>query len=179
VISAPKGADGKYIEHSGAGVGALTEHVKRVEERMEMLGMQPLMARQADVTATAQIKDDGKVTSSVQAWIRRLERTLRSLYVVSATWVGEEESLADDGPEAVGFDVFNEFGLKVAGRDDSDLLLRTWLAGGISDESFLNELKKRGVLGEEVSVQDELERLRMQPGRGVTEGEEGEGDGST
>ena len=156
IIYGPQGSDGKYIEHSGAGVQALQEHLDKVEEHMEMLGLQPLMARQSDVTATAQRKDDAKVTSGIQTWIRRLETTIAWLYNISARWLGEEI------PEDVTFDVFNEFGLKVATKDDAAQLLQAWGANAISDELFLTEWRKRGLIGEEVDIQEEMSKAREQ-----------------
>lgn len=169
ILHAPMGADGKYIEHSGQGIGALQKFLEKIEERMEQLGVEPLLARQMDVTATAQRRDDKKVTSSLQSWIRRLEQALRELFQVSAIWVDEDPSVfrdtkgADqDTPveDAIDFDVFSDFGLKVATRDDADVLLRTWAAGALSDETLLNEFKKRSLIGEEIDIEEELERVR-------------------
>lgn len=154
VIHGPAGADGKYIEHSGAGVGALTTYRKSLEEHMEVLGMEPTMARQTDVTATGQMRDDAKITSGLQTTIRTLERLLVRLYEISARWIGEE--LDTDQKTGFGVDIFNEFGLKVASRSDAQQLLTAWTAGAISDELFLTEWKKRGLIGDEVDVAEEL-----------------------
>ena len=161
ILRGQVGADGKYIEHSGEGIGALHKHISRLEDHMEQFGLQPLVAKQSEVTATAQRKDDQKVTSEIQSWIRRVEKTLLELYTISARWIGKEAVFKQTGndDEDITFDVFNEFGLKVISRDDGDMLLQARRDGQISLETFLTEWKKRGIIGEEVGVAAEVQRL--------------------
>lgn len=164
VLTGPVGASGQYIEHSGAGYQSLSDYLAKLEARMQQLGDDPFMARDADVTATQTVRSDQKVTSAVQTWIRVLERFLAECYVISARWLDPTNPQALDVTQETGFgvDVFNEFGLRVSTKGDSPLLLQMRAAGEISRELHLTEQKKRGVLGEEVDVQLELRRQQAE-----------------
>jgi hypothetical protein len=163
ILTGPTGADGKYIEHSGAGYDALSGYLAKLEARMQQLGDDPFMARDVDVTATATVRSDQKVTSAIQSWIRVLERFLAECYVISARWVQPTAPALDVSQETgFGVDVFNEFGLRVSSKSDSSTLLQMRAAGEISKHLHLTEQKKRGVLGEEVDVDEEIRLQEME-----------------
>lgn len=151
----------EYVEHSGEAIGAGEKDLKRLEERMEVLGLQPLVQTTGNSTATARAMDEARTHSNIQAWIRGLENSLLRAFEMAAMWVGE--TLPDD----FAVDIFNEFGVTLSASDDVKSLLAMKQGGCISHETFIKEVKRRGVLsdevvaGEEINAIGELESLEL------------------
>ena len=160
-----KDADLKYVEHSGAAIGAGEKDLERLEERMEVLGLQPMIRRTGGTTATARAIDEAKTTNDVQAWIRECEGGLRQVLDFAAQWYGEEVS--DD----TVVDIFNEFGISLTREVDAKTLLQLEAMGSITKKTMLLELKRRGVLSDELDIDAELENLEPED-TGVDEPEE-------
>lgn len=142
-----------YVEHSGAGVEAGRNDLKDIEERMETLGMQPLVASTATSTATGKAMDENKNDTTIQSWIRSLEALLEEAYGMAATWLGKE--LPDD----FSVDVFNDFGVDGARAGEGDLLLRARAQGDLTRLTMLREMKRRGILSDGVDVDAENDEL--------------------
>jgi hypothetical protein len=161
-------ADCKYVEHSGAAIGAGREDLRSLEERMEVLGLQPMLQRSGGVTATANAIDESRSQCSMQAWVRSIEAGLRECYRVAAVWVKVEL------PENFGIDIFNDFALSLRASQDIDALIRIRQAGEMSRDTFLREIKRRAILSETVDVDEEIGRIEAE---GPALGMMGEGAG--
>jgi hypothetical protein len=160
----------RYVEHSGSAIGSGEKDIEKLEERMEILGLQPFIRSTGDVTATGRAIDEGKRISDVQAWIRSLENVLVEAYKLAAEWLKVKL------PEDFKIDVFNDFGLTVKASTDIDALIRTRQAGEISRETFLREVKRRGLLSETVDVEEEAEIIEAE-GPALAEMTAGGGEG--
>lgn len=147
--------DAKYyfVEHSGAGIQAGRDDLKDIEERMEVLGMQPLAVRTADSTATGKAMDENKNETTIQAWIRSLENMLTEAFKMAATWIGKEL------PADFSVDVFNDFGVGNDRAAEGDLLLRARAQGDITRLTMLREMQRRGIISASVDVEAEDDEL--------------------
>jgi len=154
VLTDAEYGDLKYVEHTGKAIESGEKDLERLEERMEILGMQPFVRRSGNQTATAKSIDEGKQQTEIQAWVQSLENTLHKLYEAAAEWVSTTL------PANFAIDVFNDFGLASRALDESELLLKSRMSGEISAKTYLKEIRKRGVLSDEVDVDEELERLQ-------------------
>jgi hypothetical protein len=161
-------ADCKYVEHSGAAIGSGREDLRSLEERMEVLGLQPMLQRSGGVTATANAIDESRSQCSMQAWVRSIEAGLRECYRVAAVWVKVEL------PENFGVDIFNDFALSLRASQDIEALIKIRQAGEMSRDTFLREIKRRAILSETVDVDEEMERIEAE---GPALGTIGKGDG--
>lgn len=150
LTSANENADAKWVEHGGKAIEAGRKDLQDIENYMTILGTEPLVIKPGNRTATADLVDEGKSQSAIQTWIRLLESALEEAYSFAAEWV--KETL----PEKFAIDIFNEFGITLAGKKELDLLLASRLAKQITQETFLKELKRRGVLTESVDVDTEI-----------------------
>ena len=155
-----------YVEHSGAAIGAGRQDLQDLEARMEVLGLQPFMRRTGNQTATGQSIDDSRSNSSVQAWIRSLEQAIVTAYEYAAKWLNLKI------PDDFTSDIFSDFGISVRNSQDIDSLLKIRLAGQISHGTYLREIKRRGVLSESVSIEDEITKVESE---GPPLGELGDG----
>jgi hypothetical protein len=67
-----------------------------------------------------------------------------------------------DIPEDFGIDITNDFGISLRANDDIRALLDLRKTGDITGETFLRELKRRGLLSESLDILDELEAAEME-----------------
>ena len=140
------------VEHSGEAITAGEEDLRRLEERMEILGMQPLIERVSDSTATGVRAQQGKTMTRIQKWIRDCEIALTNAYAVAARLVGQEL------PEDFKLDIFSDF--SAPGRsEDADSLLKARMSGDLSREQFLREWKRRDILESDMDVEEEMGRI--------------------
>lgn len=143
----------QYVEHSGRAIGAGEDDLKRLEERMEVLGLQPLVQATGNATATGRAMDEARTHSNIQAWIRGLENTLHQAFEIAGQWVNQQVS--DD----FAIDIFNDFGVSLSATDDIKALIAMKEKGMISHETFLDEVKRRGVLSDNVDALNEIDAI--------------------
>jgi hypothetical protein len=149
-------ADGKILEHSGNAIKASREDLEQLEEQMDILALQPFLHQPGNPTATGKAIDESKAHSSIICWIRNLEIVLEQAYAMAAEWVDEEL------PENFSADVFSDFGLSLKASEDVQSLIALRVARELSRRTLLNEVKRRGLLADTVSVDDELEAIETE-----------------
>lgn len=149
-------ADIRYVEHAGQAIGAGQEDLNMLERRMEVLGLQPLVQRTGVQTATGKAIDESRVHTAVQSWIRSVESGLRDAYLFAHRW------FQIDPPEDLEIDITNDFGVSLRATEDIESLLKLRAMGGVSQETFLRELKRRGLISEAVDIAEELEAVEME-----------------
>ena len=142
-----------YVEHNGNSIGAGQEDLTKLEERMKVLGLQPLVQRSGNQTATGRALDESRTHTAIQAWIRSLENTLREAFEIAARWIKIEL------PSDFSIDINNDFGLSERAVDDIDSLIKMRSTNQLSSKTFLQEVKRRGLLSEAVDVEEELQAV--------------------
>lgn len=145
------------VEHSGKAIGAGKEDLEELEAKMDSLGLRPFVDQKGNPTATGKLVDEQKSFSSILAWIRSLELALLSAFRFAAQWRGETAS------EEFEVDVFSEFGISVQTNEAIQNLITMRANRELSRETFLNEVKRRGLLADTVKVEDEIERIESEP----------------
>ena len=153
LTSSNENADAKWVEHTGASIEAGRQDLEDLQNYMTILGTEPLVIRPGNRTATAEAVDEGKNQSAIQAWIRSLEVTLEKAYRLAARWLKIEDQIPDD----FKIDIFNEFGISLSGKKEIDFLLKTRQLRQIQQKTFLQELKRRGVLTDGLDIELEIE----------------------
>jgi hypothetical protein len=157
VITTAENADGKYVEHSGRGIAAGQADLDHLEEKMVVLGMTPFMKQQGG--QRTRIGDERVVSSSItniQSWIRNLESFLKRMYEIAANWTGDEL------PEDFAVNIFNEFGLSLRAEMDIKALLDMRQRKQITHERFLMEVQRRGILGDDMDIDEEINKLELE-----------------
>jgi len=145
-----------YVEHTGRAIQAGEADLAALEKRMEVLGLSPLVERTGGTTATGRAMDEARTSTNIQAWIRALEDTLAQAYGIASEWIGA--SLPDD----FAIDIFNDFGIGVKASEDTKNLITMGQSGLISHETLLQEIKRRGILSDEVDVEAEAEQAKTE-----------------
>jgi len=146
-------ADVKYVEHTGAAIGAGEDDLKKLEERMEVLGMRPLIERTGDSTATGVVANEARSSSDVLAWIEATEDGMRKAFEFAHSWKGEEL------PEDFDFNVYSDFAVGIGRGEDFKQIQEMRANGDLSREPLHKEAKRRGILAETVDVDEEEERI--------------------
>lgn len=157
-----------FIEPAATSMTHLEGRLDGTYQRMAEIGMQPLSESQQTVITSANVSV--KANSALQAWALRLKDTLEQAMVFTALWLGDTK---DDAP---GVDVYTDFGVDLQGEAELSTLTQAATADKpiISGETFRAELKRRNVLSNNFSEQEEQERLATEaanaapdPGTGV------------
>jgi len=156
VLTTKPDADLKYVEVTGAAIEAGERDLAKLEERMEVLGLQPLIERANDPTATGAKINETKNMTLVQTWLRAIEVALYTAYEYAATWINEK--LPDD----FGVDIFSDFDVP-GDPNENEFLLNACLNGKISDKLFLSEIQRRGSISPNVDLEEEIEEIKSQP----------------
>lgn len=140
----------QYIEASGTAAGIGEEDLKRTEERMEIMGLRPMIARTASSTASGKILDTNQKETEAQSWIRSMENGLEEAYEYAGQWIGF--TFADD----FSIDIFNDFGVTISGTQDATAILQARMSGQITQKTFLEEWIRRGLLKDGIDINAEV-----------------------
>lgn len=144
-----------FVEHSGKAIEAGENDLRAIEQRMETLGMQPMVERVTHSTATGAGINEARTMTRIQSWIRDLEDAVESCYAIAAMMIGQAL------PEDFRVDIFSDFSAP-GRREDADHILRGRLAGELSRKTFLEEWRRRDVISQDVDIEEELDRIERE-----------------
>lgn len=98
-------ADARWVEHSGKAIGAGRDDLKDLELRMQVLGLELLIAKTGNTTATGEAIDAAKMTTPLAAMANAMEDTLETALGFMAKYLG----LKDGGSVTVNTDFASGF----------------------------------------------------------------------
>lgn len=154
-----------YVEPNAASLKFLADDIKATQEQLRELGRQPLTAQSGNLTVITTAVAASKAKSAVSAWAGTLKNALENAAVITCAWLNIAPS--DYDPTMFVYDDFDNF---TEGKDLEDLnTMRE--NGDLSQETYWEEKKRRGVLSPEFDRDTELERILTEtPGDGVDTG---------
>jgi hypothetical protein len=133
-------ADLRYVEHSGAAIEAGRQDLADLEDRMAVMGLDLLVQRSGGMTATERAIDAARSDSALSSTVRAVEDGLSRALKLTAEWMALD-------PDAAGrVTLEHDAGLEPAAAQEVEILLRARLAGEITREAFLSEIRRRGIL---------------------------------
>jgi hypothetical protein len=142
-------ADLKVVEHSGNCIQAGRDDLHDLEDQMALFGLTLMLPKGGQVTATQSASDKSENDSALRGWAMILKDCLELALSYMAQWA----KLGDKGGSVTVNTDFRAFsGL------DMQYLTQAMVAGKIPMGLWLNEMQRRGVVGEDV---DETEVLAM------------------
>lgn len=145
-----------YVEPKGSGLAAGDKDLTSLEQRAERLGAQPLAFGQGVKTATGANIDENRNLSPLQAMIKVTEEALVELFEYAAEW--HKIKL----PDNFAIDIFSDFRVSLYDDNGSNLLLDSTREKRLTTKTYLNELKRRGKLSEDVDIDAEIAELEKQ-----------------
>ena len=153
VLTRNSEADLRYVEYSADGaIQAGETDLEKLESRAQVLGLAPFIETTADTTATAVTHSEGSKQSKARAWDRALETGLKEGIALAHEW----QKLT---PPEVTIRLFNDYAVIFGAERDIKALLDLRKEGEISRETLFHELKRRGVLDENLDLEEEAANL--------------------
>jgi len=149
-----------FVEPTGAAIDAGRQHGQDIEERMQVLGTLPFIRRSANVTATAENINRQSEEAEIESWIRVTEAAYETAYIYAGQWMNIAESEFD---EDFNVNIYSDFATGLMSGEDFDRLLKARAMGEITQETFLSEIQKRGVISEKVEIQEEITKTAAEP----------------
>lgn len=146
--------DWDFIQPAAANIDAVARHVEKISDDMRRLGLQPLLPRSGDLTATVGALEAAKAHSAVESWANALQDTLEQAFLFTAEWLGEKPTAE--------VSVHTDFGVEISGSQEVDSLSKMQMSGQISKETLWDELLRRGTLGPQFTPEIELDRLEQE-----------------
>lgn len=145
-----------HASYQGTATEASRLDLKDIEDRGEILGLQPLVEKGVSSTATRAMDERSQKSAAIKQWTRDMGKVLVEAYRYAAMWANEEL------PEGFDVRVFSEF--SIAFRSESELqeLLKARVAGEISRETYLREIQRRGLISTDIDVSDEMDALEQE-----------------
>lgn len=144
-------ADAKWVEIEGAGIEAGERDLEKLEQRMQVLGIELMVKPTSNTGATGAVLDHGKVTTPLAMMANSLKDALEISFRFLAKYMGRD----DAGSVSVNTD----FGLGSITNADLTFLLNAVNTGQISHETFLKELIRRGVLMD-LDPEEEADKIK-------------------
>jgi hypothetical protein len=156
VLYAPPGIDGSpgghwtFIEPGASSLAFLKADLDGLRTEMRDLGMQPLASANLTVITTANISL--RANSQVQAWALGLKDALEMAWHITCCWLNRPD-------EEVVVRVHVDFGVELQAGAELSTLQATRSHKDISQRTYWEELKRRGVLSDDFDPDIEEERL--------------------
>jgi hypothetical protein len=167
-VALPPDATLAYTEHTGAAIESGSNELKDLEERMRQAGAE-LLVLASRITAT-QIHSENAVGKSVLHEIAGgLEDGLNKALQVMLQWsktTGE-----------VQVKLFDDYGAATLSDASAQLIAALQLQGLIQKTTAINELKRRGVLSDQVDADEELSAVAEEGPALGTMTDQGAGNG--
>lgn len=162
VLYAPMSADGKhgqwqFIEPSATSLTFLSSEVDKIEKNMREMGRAPMTGGSAGMTQVTAAMQSQKVSSAIQAWAWLLKDALEQAFKFTAMWLGETI-------EPTVF-VNTHIAVELGGDKAPEVLRNMRQDGDLSQQTYWEQMKDRGILSQEFdAVVEETRLIEEMPG---------------
>jgi hypothetical protein len=152
IVADGENADLRYVEHSGKAIEAGRQSLKDLEDGMRQVGAELLVIKPGNTTIVQTQADNEAGMCVLQRIAQDLEDALDEALQLVAEWVRL--------PEGGHVTVFKDFGVASLEAASLELLRDMNVDGTLSDETLYREGQRRGVIGPDVSWEDEKTRIK-------------------
>jgi hypothetical protein len=152
-------AKANYLEYTGQGLGAIAEEKAKLENIMAILGARLLVSEKKDAeTAQAAMIHRAGESSILSAIAKTISTGLTNALKTLTEWAGSDS-------EDVVVTLNSDFFPAELTPQELAALLQGWQMGapGLSDAGLFTILKQRGLVNDEVELEDEQERIASKP----------------
>ena len=139
-----------YLESGGAHLAAGQEELENLENSMRLYGLQFEVPGSGDATATARSIDAAEGAAPLKRWAIGLGDGLEQMLMLFNKW------LKRDPKKSGSLTVNQDIGISLKDAQEIELLYKARTSREISQETFLDELKRRGVLREDFDIKTEV-----------------------
>lgn len=157
-VRLPTGATLEWVEHSGAAIGAGRQSLLDLEDQMIQAGAELLVKKAGSRSATEAAGDQEANKSDMQRITEGFEDSLD----MAMQFMADYANLPSGG----NVSLFKDFGAATLTDASAQLIVNLAMAGKLSDETMIAELKRRGTLSADIEAEDEAEKIDQQ-GQGL------------
>jgi hypothetical protein len=153
IVSRYDYGDLKFVEHSGTAIATGRQDLTDLEDRMSLYGLQLLMPRTGDITATDRALSSAENDSTLKSWALVFQDAVEQALYFTAQWIGLK---GDVGGQVK---VNSEFRLMQA--PDADVLLRASIAKCLPIRVVIEEFIRRGMISDSidpVAIEEEMKK---------------------
>lgn len=145
-MTSNENADLKIVEHSGVAIESARANLEDLESKMELYGARPMIQKVSDVKAMTTASNDKKSKSLLESWVIDYDQFVAEVIALNLKWMGFDVE-ADD----IEVHVHQDFVFSTQG-DAAELTALKGMRDSrdISHETYLNEMKRYGVLSDDV-----------------------------
>jgi hypothetical protein len=140
-------ADLKFVEIQGASIAAGDNDLKGIENKMALYGLQQLIPRSGNMTATEKAITSGESQSSLGTWAVEFETALQVAFEIMEKMRGREFP-------AEGVKVNKEYNFGISNDSELAMLLKANEQGILSDQATFDEFRRRGIVDEHLLWDD-------------------------
>lgn len=145
-----------YTEHSGNSIGAGETALDKLRDQMVQTGAELLIKRESgDVSATEAGNDAEANKSDLQRIAENYEDALEQALVYTAMYASIDVSRAGN------VSLFSDYGAATLSDATAQLVVDLNSRGILSNETTIREMQRRGVISEDISPEDELEKAKQ------------------
>jgi len=154
ISSTEPDSDLKYVEISGASIQAGASDLKEIESKMALYGLQQLIPRTGNMTATEKAITSGESQSSLGTWATEFQSALQNAFDVAEKFKGREF------PQN-GVKVNKEYNFGIANDAELTVINNSLF---LSEENKFKEFKRRGIVDEHITWEDNQDQRRAEAG---------------
>ena len=147
VTSEEDSADMKFVEIQGNAINAGREDIKETEAQMALYGLQQLVPRTGNITATEKALTSAESNSSLGTWATEFESVLNACFKIAGQFMNVE--WPDNGVA-----VNKEYNFGVADPSELLAILKSQEQGVISAQATFTEFRRRGIYDEHLTWDD-------------------------
>lgn len=168
VLYAPPDGDGNsgewtFIEPSATSLEFLSREVDKTEAQLRELGRQPLTSQSGNITTITAAFAGDKAHTVIEAWALNFKDFLENGLKATADWIKSKiEPVVD---------INTDFALALKEDTGMDNVDAARERGDISHETWFDEAKRRGIIGPNITFEDERERILAEMPGDPTDGE--------
>tara|TARA_R110002096_G_scaffold316728_6_gene511216 strand:+ start:537 stop:1940 length:1404 start_codon:yes stop_codon:yes gene_type:complete len=141
------------VEHSGEAIAAGRIHGIDLKEAMSGFGVNMVVDRKSDATATGRRIDQTNGDSDLQMMVRRLASGLEQGFILAGEWIGRDLN--------VSVDIFDDYNFNPDDATHEQRLKRATL-GFISTKTLIREDVRAGLWSDDLDVDDEIDNIETQ-----------------
>lgn len=143
-----------WVEHSGSALGAGLNDIDSLQKQIQAAGLKPLMDMGGDRTATEVDSDDMRASSPLRNMADNAQDMIENVLRCMARWVGRE-----DGPSV---SLNSNFEITRFDGNAINALFSMCETGLITKKTVLKEAQRRGLLSDEMNLEDELKTAQRE-----------------
>lgn len=145
----------KWVELTGGSTGENLKYLEKIEEQMDALSIQPLVNRQVvSMTATQAAMQQEDEISELEGYAAHASRVFTKAIQYMEWWDGQKPSTE--------IKLQGNFELNQNKELRADALAGARNSGDISHETYLEELKKLGILSENLDIAAEIQKTQSE-----------------